>query len=68
MKIVEPYIPSVTSNQIPENILFKLASDEHVYQIVMLMHERNPDDFIESLKAKTLKEITFNRDDPSYWH
>ena len=67
MKVNEPYTPSVTSNKIPENILFKLASDEHVDQIVRLMHERNPDDSIESLKAKTLKEITFNRNDPSYW-
>ena len=64
MKVNEPYISSVTSNQIPKNILFKLASDEHVDQIVMLMHERNPDDSIESLKAKTLKEIILNRDDP----
>jgi len=38
MKVNEPYTPSVTSKKIPENILFKLASDEHVDQIVRLMH------------------------------
>jgi hypothetical protein len=30
MKVDEAYIPSFSSNQIPKNILFKLASDEHV--------------------------------------
>lgn len=67
MKIDEPYNPEVKSKQTPANIEFKLAADIHLDGIVAIMCERNPNDLVEMTKAKTVKEIKLNDDDPTYW-
>ncbi|MFA6238600.1 MAG: GNAT family N-acetyltransferase [Bacteriovorax sp.] len=67
MKIDEPFNPEIKSKKIPTNIEFKLANDTHIDEIAALMHERNPNDSVKIIKAKTLNEIKLNKDDPTYW-
>lgn len=66
MKIDEPFNPNIKSLSIPDNILFQLANESHFDSICSLMSERNPDEELESIKKKTEREITLNKNDPQY--